>query len=273
MFSAREVHGGPFRCSADDGEFLDVAVAGGRAVKTTGGWVIRYFTADHLGSTRLVTDASGSVVEQFDYLPYGEKCINSGLSVANSNKTEYLYVGKELPQLFGIDWYDSAARWQTTSGVFTSPDPLMEKYHSISPYAYCAGNPVNRIDPEGTDDWDKVVGAVVGVFTNVVPATGALRDAYKPSDPADYNEALQKADIVSAMAGAAMVAGGGTMASAGTAASAAGAATAMTIVGAPEGAAVIAGGSTLAVTGEALASAGTMMMANAADNAKDGYNR
>ena len=32
---------------------------------------------------------------------------------------------------------------------FTSVDPLAEKYYSISPYAYCAGNPVNRIDPDG----------------------------------------------------------------------------------------------------------------------------
>lgn len=28
-------------------------------------------------------------------------------------------------------------------------DPLAEKYYSISPYAYCGGNPVNRIDPDG----------------------------------------------------------------------------------------------------------------------------
>ena len=100
------------------GLVLDAAVTGGRAVKVYGSWVMHYFTTDHLGSTRLVTDASGSVLEQFDYLPYGEKCNNSGLAVANSHKTEYLYGGKELPQLFGIDWYDSAARWQTTSGVF-----------------------------------------------------------------------------------------------------------------------------------------------------------
>ncbi len=32
---------------------------------------------------------------------------------------------------------------------FTSVDPLAEKYYSISPYAYCGGNPVNRIDPDG----------------------------------------------------------------------------------------------------------------------------
>lgn len=30
-------------------------------------------------------------------------------------------------------------------------DPLAEKYYSISPYAYCAGNPVRYIDPNGMD--------------------------------------------------------------------------------------------------------------------------
>jgi hypothetical protein len=28
-------------------------------------------------------------------------------------------------------------------------DPLCEKYYSVSPYAYCANNPVNAIDPDG----------------------------------------------------------------------------------------------------------------------------
>ena len=32
---------------------------------------------------------------------------------------------------------------------FTGVDPLAEKYYSISPYAYCAGNPVRYIDPNG----------------------------------------------------------------------------------------------------------------------------
>ena len=87
-------------------------------MKVSGNRVMRYLTTDHLGSVRLVTDAGGNILEQFDYLPYGERCINSSLAVVNTGKTDYLYGGKELPQLFGIDWYDSAARWQTTSGVF-----------------------------------------------------------------------------------------------------------------------------------------------------------
>ena len=28
-------------------------------------------------------------------------------------------------------------------------DPLCEKYYHISPYAYCAGNPVKYVDPDG----------------------------------------------------------------------------------------------------------------------------
>ena len=29
------------------------------------------------------------------------------------------------------------------------PDPLSEKYYGISPYAYCADNPLNAVDPDG----------------------------------------------------------------------------------------------------------------------------
>ncbi len=59
-------------------------------------------------------------------------------------------------EFFGIDWYDSIARFQTTSGVFTGPDPLAEKYPGVSPYAYCAGDPVNKIDPDG-NIWETAI--------------------------------------------------------------------------------------------------------------------
>ena len=32
-----------------------------------------------------------------------------------------------------------------------TPDPLGENYYDISPYAYCAGDPVNLVDPDGKD--------------------------------------------------------------------------------------------------------------------------
>ena len=42
---------------------------------TQGGTVdsgVRYLTADHLGSTRLVTDGSGGVLQRLDYFPFGQ---------------------------------------------------------------------------------------------------------------------------------------------------------------------------------------------------------
>ena len=35
--------------------------------------------------------------------------------------------------------------------MWLSVDPLADKYPSISPYAYCAWNPVKLVDPDGRD--------------------------------------------------------------------------------------------------------------------------
>ena len=44
---------------------------------------------------------------------------------------------------FGARHYSPALRrWLT-------PDPLSEKYYTSSPYAYCAGDPINLVDPDG----------------------------------------------------------------------------------------------------------------------------
>ena len=45
-------------------------------------------------------------------------------------------------------------------GSFTQPDPMATKYPWLSPYAYCAGDPINYVDPTGMDwvhiDYDEI---------------------------------------------------------------------------------------------------------------------
>jgi RHS repeat-associated protein len=58
----------------------------------------------------------------------------------------YAFNAKELDEENGMYYY--SARYYAPP-TFISRDPLFEKYPSISPYTYCANNPVNFIDPDG----------------------------------------------------------------------------------------------------------------------------
>ena len=47
--------------------------------------------------------------------------------------------------------------------TWLSPDPLMDKYPHISPYAYCDWNPVKYTDPDGTNPIYSIDGDLVGL--------------------------------------------------------------------------------------------------------------
>lgn len=119
-----------------------------------------YYVTDQLGSVRAVVDSQGSVVERNDYYTYGKRH-TTGRTYADLKNSPLLFSGKEdqgqaldiasgtttpsnLRILdFGARHYDPIVpRW-------TIPDPLAEKYFPIKTYAYCAGNPVNLVDPKG----------------------------------------------------------------------------------------------------------------------------
>lgn len=60
------------------------------------------------------------------------------------------YTGKELDRQAGLDLYDFAARQLDPAlGRTSTQDPMAEKYYSISPYAWCASNPIRNVDPTG----------------------------------------------------------------------------------------------------------------------------
>ena len=109
-------------------------------------YTYRFYIRDHQGNNRVVTTSTGAVKQTTHYYPDGvthDKSTEQGLQ-------RYKYNGKELDRMHGLDWYDYGAReYDPTIGQFTSMDPLCEKYYHISPYAYCAGNPVKYVDPDG----------------------------------------------------------------------------------------------------------------------------
>jgi RHS repeat-associated protein len=122
-----------------------------------------YYRKDHLGNNREVWSAAYSVrsshgVNNFlantsqvtQYYPSGLPWTSN--SSDNPSLQSRKYNGKEFIEMNGYDTYDYGARgYYAAIGRFMTVDPLAEKYYSISPYAYCGGNPVNFIDPKGMD--------------------------------------------------------------------------------------------------------------------------
>ena len=53
-----------------------------------------------------------------------------------------------------MNWYDYGARqYDPALGRWNAVDPLAEKYYEMSPYVYCANDPVKNVDSDGRWFW------------------------------------------------------------------------------------------------------------------------
>ena len=109
---------------------------------------VNYFIRDHLGSVRAVVDHTGKIVERNDYYPFGGRHENASLPLTGVNR--YKFGGKETLEPVSLDMLDFGARfYDPRIARWNTQDPLAEKYFSLSPYNYCAGNPITLVDPTG----------------------------------------------------------------------------------------------------------------------------
>src|SRR5882672_8927611 len=89
--------------------------AGGGSTATT----TRYFLPDHLGSTNVVTDASGTVIQVLDYYPYGSTRISQSSTNFNENKQ---FLGRYQDPETNLN-YLQARYYDSSKGEFLSEDP------------------------------------------------------------------------------------------------------------------------------------------------------
>ena len=132
----------------------------------------RFFLKDRRGNVRRVQDPSGSILQRIEYSPYGS------MLAINGNTQPWRFSGNELMDETGNILYDFMARlYHPLPMRFLSIDPQGERHYDVSPYSYCAGNPINRIDPNGAVDW-KMVG-----YGAITAASGAITLAGASSLP------------------------------------------------------------------------------------------
>ncbi len=116
-----------------------------------------YYSTDHLGSVRMVTDQNGQVQGRHDYLPFGEEV---GANQANrtsqwgpvSDVTEK-FTGQVRDSESGMDYFN-ARYFMAPLGRFNSVDPgnagaSFGSSQSWNGYGYVMGNPMVNVDPSG----------------------------------------------------------------------------------------------------------------------------
>ena len=127
-----------------------------------------YYDKDHLGNVHQVTEPdgtkTGNVIQKINYYPFGAQFCDGS---TDSNVQSHKYNGKEFDKMHGLNTYDYGARqYNPITARWDRMDPLCEKYYSVSPYAYCHDNPVNRVDPDGKDDYFNSAGSFMYSTSN-----------------------------------------------------------------------------------------------------------
>jgi RHS repeat-associated protein len=105
-----------------------------------------FYHADRLGSTRFLTNESGSITDTYLYDAYGN-IINSSGQTANN----YLYTGEQF-DANSREYYLRARYYNPSIGRFTGRDPFegfLTEPLSLAKYSYVHNNPINMKDPTG----------------------------------------------------------------------------------------------------------------------------
>jgi RHS repeat-associated protein len=115
-----------------------------------------YLTKDHLGSTAVITDQTGTLLvkEEFAALGWNENTTSQEATMATVSRHEY--TGHEGLDNDGIGMVNMNGRIYVPSGAFfLSPDPHVPdpgNTQSYNRYSYVLNSPLSRVDPSGFAD-------------------------------------------------------------------------------------------------------------------------
>jgi RHS repeat-associated protein len=161
-----------------------------------------YVHTDMLGSTRMVTSAAGTILECYDYLPFG-RMLSDGVngrdagcyppnpdSEINSNLPQK-FTGKERDSETRLDYF-GARYYSGAQGRFISADAPFADQHPENPqswnlYGYVRNNPLTNIDVDGhkTESWLDRITEYLGSLWRSTVGVGlkSFQDPAPPSKP------------------------------------------------------------------------------------------
>jgi RHS repeat-associated protein len=133
----------------------------GESVNNGGSISNYYYTSDHLGSIRELSDAGGNLVTRYDYDPFGLRTVvEQGVPATLGFGGHYIHApsGYNLALFRAMD---------NANGRWLSRDPMGEDV-SLNLYEFMGDDPVNISDPLGLwFGWDDAAAIALGALTGV----------------------------------------------------------------------------------------------------------
>jgi RHS repeat-associated protein len=114
---------------------------------------VDYYFSDHLGTSRVVTNSAGAILDDSDFYPFGVE-----RPVLSSSGNTYKFTAKERDSESGLDnfgaRYDSSSMGRFMSPEWSaSPSPIpyasLPYPQSLNLYSYVQNNPLKSTDPTG----------------------------------------------------------------------------------------------------------------------------
>jgi len=153
---SRELHraGGAWK-RGNDYVYRDGVLLAAFTSENSGSRPDRHYHADHLGSTRIVTDANGYRASTTTFWPFGVEAPGS----QRDRTTHLKFTGHERDtntEALSVD-YMHARYYNPAMGRFLSVDPAMDTEKNLpepqrwNRYAYVTNNPLKYDDPDGRE--------------------------------------------------------------------------------------------------------------------------
>ena len=107
------------------------------------GPAVQFQLGDHLGSSNVVVDSAGALVNREELTPYG------ATSFGSFSRKRYRFTGKERDEESGLN-YHSARYYAPWAAKWLSADPLGAAA-GINIYVYAGSSPLNFVDGSGME--------------------------------------------------------------------------------------------------------------------------